>query len=93
MHSQSEEMVSGKPQTPKERRNGRANTILLRAGKPRVETAIPHHGGSKMKFRLAAVVLLPTLAAAACTSGNPVAPKSPPSASVKDGGNWMGSGH
>jgi hypothetical protein len=46
-----------------------------------------------MKLRIAGATLLLVVAAAACASDNPLAPKSPPSAPVKDGGNWMGSGH
>jgi hypothetical protein len=46
-----------------------------------------------MKLRLAVATLLVTLAAAACTTQNPLAPKAPPTAHMDDNGNWMGSGH
>jgi hypothetical protein len=46
-----------------------------------------------MQLRIAGATHLLVVAAAACAGENPLAPKSPPSVPMKDGGNWMGSGH
>lgn len=47
-----------------------------------------------MKLRLAAASLLLVLVAGACSSENPLAPRTRPSQPVKEEtGNWMGSGH